>query len=201
MRTHQRSKTLTMKNKLLAIAALAAACGLPAHALTLQGTSTTPGNTLVDYSAPGLLSFDADFGDRGFVSAEYQIEADDLLAPLDFSALVRNLTVFGLDGIGLSLGAGSFSGIGTVTRFFGGAAQVLGAGTDAVEIRFDTPEFYDVEIGDVFGTSGNRNWTIDLRGLNVGDRFTITMAVPEPGTLALLAAALSLGLVARRRRG
>lgn len=191
-----------MINRLLAIAALAAACTLPAHALTLQGTSTTPGNTIVDYSAPGLLSFDADFGGRGFVSAEYEVEADDLLAPIDFSALVRNLTGIGLDGIGIGLSAGRFSGIGTVTRFFGGAAQVLGAGSDAVEIRFDTPEFFDVEIGDVFGTTpGARNWTIDLTGLNVGDRFTVTMSVPEPGTLALLAAALSLGLLARRRRG
>lgn len=190
-----------MINKFLAIAALAATCSLPVHALTLQGTSTTPGNTIVDYSAPGLLSFDADFGGSGFVSAEYAIEADDLLVPLDFSALVRNLTGIGLDGTGLRLSAGTFSGIGTVTRFFGGSAQVLGAGSDAVEIRFDTPEFFDVEIGDVFGAAGNRNWTIDLTGLNVGDRFAITMAVPEPGTLALLAAALSLGLVARRRRG
>lgn len=189
-----------MTHKTLAIAALAAACSLPAHALTLQGTSTTPGNTIVDYSAAGLLSFDADFSARGSVSAEYRIDDGDLL--VDFSALVRNLTGVGLDGIGIRLSAGSFSGIGTVTRFFGGAAQVLGAGSDAVAIRFDTPEYFDVEIGDVFGNPGRSNWTLDFSGLSVGDRFTITMtAVPEPGTLALLAAALSLGLAAHRRRG
>jgi hypothetical protein len=193
-----------MNSKLLAAALLAATCSLPAQALVLTGTAGTAGNLLTDYSAPGLLSFDADFTGRGFVSAEYQVEADDLLAPLDFSALVRNLTGAGLDGVGIALSAGTFSQAGTVTRFFGGAAQVLGVGSEGVQIRFDTPEFYDVEIGDVFGsTPGARNWTIDLSGLAVGDRFTVTMAVPEPGTLALLAAALSLGLVttARRRRG
>lgn len=184
--------------KILAISALVAACSLPAHALSVLGTSSTPGNGIADYSGPGLLSFDADFGALGSVSAEYRIDDGDRL--VDFSALVRNLTGVGLESIGIRLSAGGFSGIGTVTRFFGGDAQVLGAGSDSVAIHFDVPEFFDTEIGDVFGTPGRSNWALDFSGLRVGDSVTVTVtAVPEPGTLALLAAAMGLGLFARRR--
>lgn len=191
-----------MIRPLLCAAALAAAIAAgPAQALALVGSGGSAGS-LTDYSDEGLLSFDAEFtGSAGRIVATYAIEAGDLLAPVDFNALLLNLTGEGLGGYVLSLSAGQFSGAGTVTRFFGGSTEVTGLGSGTMTLDFDTPEFFDVEVGDVFGAPGSANWLVDFSGLQVGDRVRLSVsAVPEPGTLALAATVLGLTLLGRRRR-
>jgi hypothetical protein len=193
-----------MIRHLLSAAAVAAliAAG-PAQALALVGSGGSAGS-LTDYSEEGLLSFDADFtGTAGRIVATYAIEAGDLLAPLDFNALLRNFTGEGLGGYVLSLSAGQFGGAGTVTRQFGGSTAVAGLGSGMLTLDFDTPEFVDVEVGDVLGTPGAANWLVDFGGLGlqVGDRVRVAVsAVPEPGTLVLAATVLGIALLGRRRR-
>ena len=191
-----------MIRPLLCAAALAAAIAAgPAQALALVGSGGSAGS-LTDYSDEGLLSFDAEFtGSAGRIVATYAIEAGDLLAPVDFNALLLNLTGEGLGGYVLSLSAGQFSGAGTVTRFFGGSTEVTGLGSGTMTLDFDTPEFFDVEVGDVFGTPGRTNWLVDFSGLQDGDRVRLSVsAVPEPGTLMLAATVLGMALLGRRRR-
>lgn len=193
-----------MIRHLLSAAAVAAliAAG-PAQALALVGSGGSAGS-LTDYSEEGLLSFDAEFtGTAGRIVATYAIEAGDLLAPVDFNALLFNLTNEGLGGYVLSLSAGQFGGAGTVTRQFGGSTAVTGLGSDTLTLDFDTPEFFDVEVGDVFGTQGAANWLVDFSGLGlqVGDQVRLAVsAVPEPGTLMLAATVLGMTLLGRRRR-
>lgn len=191
-----------MIRPLLCAAALAAAIVAgPAQALALVGSGGSAGS-LTDYSGEGLLSFDAAFtGSAGRIVATYAIEAGDLLAPVDFNALLLNLTGEGLGGYVLSLSAGQFGGAGTVTRYFGGDTVVTGLGSGTLMLDFDTPEFFDVEVGDVFGTPGRTNWLVDFSGLQVGDRVRLAVsAVPEPGTLMLAATVLGMALLGRRRR-
>jgi len=183
-----------------AVAALIAAG--PAQALALVGSGGSAGS-LTDYSGEGLLSFDAEFtGSAGRIVATYAIEAGDLLAPVDFNALLLNFTGEGLGGYVLSLSAGQFGGAGTVTRQFGGSTAVTGLGGGTLTLDFDTPEFFDVEVGDVFGTPGRANWLVDFSGLQVGDQVRLAVsAVPEPGTLVLAATLLGMTLLGRHRRG
>lgn len=191
-----------MIRPLLCAAALAASIAAgPAQALALVGNGGSAGN-LTDYSDEGLLSFDAAFtASAGRIVATYAIEAGDLLAPVDFNALLLNLAGEGLGGYVLTLSAGQFGGAGTVTRYFGGNTEVTGPGSGTLGLDFDTPEFFDVEVGDVFGTPGRSNWLVDFSGLQVGDQVRLSVsAVPEPGTLALAATVLGMALLGRRRR-
>ncbi len=191
-----------MKTRLPALAAaLFAACG-PACALVYQGAHSAGASTAADYGGTGLLSFDIDFADHAPVTLNYTVEAGDLLAPVDFNAILRNFTGVGQSWISLALSGGEFAGAGSVTRSFGGATNVGGDGAQAL-LGFDTPEFLDVQLGDPLGAGAPaRNWSIDLSGLRAGGAFSITAAsVPEPSTLALLLGAMGLLGWTTARRG
>jgi hypothetical protein len=189
------------KHTLAAAAALALAAG-GAHAITFEGYSAGAGTLVEDFSGPGLLSFDLDFANFTPAVLEFRIDDGDLGMPITFNAIVRNFTGQGLEFLSFTLSQGSFSTVGTVTRLFGGGSAAVGGPGSAVAISFAPPEFLDVEIGNVLGsTAGALDWRIDNAAFNPGDRFSITVAIPEPGTYALMAAGLGLvGWLARRRR-
>jgi hypothetical protein len=153
------------------------------------------------FSDAGLLSFDIDFANFVPAVLDYRIDDGDLGMPITFNALVRNLTGQGLETLRFTLSQGSFSTVGSVSRQFGGSADIGGPGA-SVLVSFTPPEFLDLEIGNVFGsTPGALDWRIDNLAFNAGDRFSITVAIPEPGTYALMLAGLGLvGWLARRRR-
>lgn len=182
-----------MKTRFLALAAtLIAACG-PASALIYQGAHSTGASAAADYSGAGLLSFDIDFADNAPVTLNYTVEAGDLLAPVDFNAILRNFTGLGQSWISFTLTGGAFDGIGSVTRSFGGTTTVGGDSHYAL-LNFNPPEFLDVEIGDPLGTNLAANdWSLSLAGLQAGGSFSITAtSVPEPSTYALMLGALGL---------
>lgn len=174
-----------------ATATLVLACS-PASALILLNTNTSGNSVATDYSTPGLLSFDVDFNDRSPITLAYTVEAADLLAPITFNAIFRNLTGLGQNSYGLSLSGGSFDTVGSVTRFFGGSTALSGTPQN-VALNFNTPEFFDVQLGNPLGNNALANdWLLNLSGLQPGSTFSITATVPEPSAYALMFGALGL---------
>ncbi|MGH8852791.1 MAG: PEP-CTERM sorting domain-containing protein [Telluria sp.] len=169
-----------------------------AHAALITGTAGS--NTVTDYSAAGVVSFDLDLHDFSATTLNIVLEAGDLQGPLRFNALVRNLAGADLSRFTFSLQGIGFAGAGTVTPTFGTLGGV-GISASAAGISFATPEWAEFQFGDVLGGAGQLDWLLATAGLRAGDSFTITATVPEPSTSALLLTMLCMaGLFAARRR-
>ena len=187
--------------KLLATAALALAVHFPASAALLVNQATDGLSLATDFSADGLIAFDLGLNDAQPVRLDFLLSAADVGGALDLNALLRNLTGAGLDRLHLSLSLGSYDTIGSVTRPFGGGATTVDVHGQLASLTFVGTEYLDVFIGNPFAEPGLSDWRIDTRGLNAGDVLAITIAVPEPGAVALvLSALLALGAVRARRR-
>ena len=194
---------MMMNKTLLALAAAAATTlALPAHAASFTGVATEGPIVAEDYSSDALISFDLDFLSQTTATLSYRITEADLGGMgLSFNAVLRNLADVGFTGYNLILSTGSFDAVGTVTRQFGGDATVSFNGAMAT-VRFDSPEYLDVELGDPLMSGFNQvDWAIS--GLSAGDRLSITVsAVPEPETYAMMLAGLAMmGWMTRRSRG
>lgn len=185
--------------KLLAFAgALTLSCAANAALLT----ASTGLNPVANYSAAGSVSFDLDLQDFSGKSLTFTLEEDDLLGPLTFDALVRNLAGAALERFTFSLQGIRFAAPGTVTPAFGSIGRI-DSGDFAAGISFASPEYAEFQFGDVFGDAGTADWLLDTAGLRAGDTFTITAAVPEPSSAALVLPMLcmaSLMAAARRRK-
>ena len=185
--------------KLLAFAgALTLSCAANAALLT-AGTGSNP---VTSYSGAGSVSFDLDLRDFSNKSLTFTLEEGDLLGPLAFDALVRNLAGASLDRFTFSLQGIRFAAPGTVTPAFGSIERV-DSGDFAAAISFAAPEYAEFQFGDVFGDAGTADWQLDTAGLRAGDTFTITATVPEPSSAALVLPMLcmaSLMAAARRRK-
>ena len=176
----------------------------PAHAVSFEGSSSAGSSVVTDYSDIGKLSFDLDLLDTSPVVMSFRVGASDLALPIAFNAVVRNLIGMGLEQLSFTPSQSSFTSVGTVTRAFGGTTLASGAGTGRVGLVFNGPEFFDLELGNAYGTTpAATDWTLAQAGFQPGDRFTLTLAaaVPEPQGHALMLAGLGLlgCLVARSK--
>jgi len=190
------------------IAAAAALALMPAaHAVSLQGGSfqTLAGNSVEDFSDAGALSFTLGLENLTPVSLTYVVGGADG-AQLAFDALIDNFLRTPMQSVVFALGNGaSFGTLGSAHAPFS-TVSVARLGANTARVAFGgNGEGYGVEVGDVFGTSaGATDWLINLNGLQAGQSFTmtITTAVPEPSTYALVVTGLAVaGIAARRRRG
>lgn len=167
-----------------------------AGAIVLITSTVPPGSAIVDASAPGLLSFDLDLGGTpplAPITLLYELEATDIGSPPAFSVLLRNFLAEGVPQLVFTLDAGSFSLVGSVIRPFGGTSQVGVAGGTA-GIVFTPAEFFEAEIGDVFGTTaGASPWQIDFGGFGAGQPVQLVIEVPELPPSALLLVGLLVG--------
>jgi hypothetical protein len=190
---------------LVAMAGLALALGAApaAQAATLVSTQAGGGNIVSDFAAPGLVAFDLDLV-AGHVPTvvEYTLDAADLAGPLEFNSVVRSFLGAGLPRLVVGFEGVSLASLGSVTRAFGGStAATVGTGGAWVELLFTPAEFFDVQLGNPLAQALPVNWILNTTGLVVGDRIRISMTVPAPAGLPLVALALLTAGVALRRRG
>ena len=189
-----------MQTKYLFAFTFAVALSGASHAVVLTGSSASSANTVTDYSAPGLVSFDLDLASFAPTRLDFVLEADDLLGPLSLNAVVRNLSGAALTGFDFRLEGISFAQAGTVTPTFG-TLGYSGYGSDYASIGFSAPEWAEFHFGNALGDAGAADWLLSTAGLRAGDSFSITAEVPEPSSAALMLSALCMsGLLAMRRK-
>lgn len=180
--------------------AFAAALTLSCAANAALLTSSSGSNAVTDYSTAGSVAFDLDLKNFSAKRLTFTLEDADLLGPLSFDALVRNLSGAALNRFTFSLEGIRFAAPGTVTPAFGSVARV-DSGDFGAAISFAASEYAEFQFGDAFGEAGTADWLFDTTGLRAGDTFTITAAVPEPSSAALVLPMLCMaGLMAARRR-
>ncbi|WP_349742504.1 PEP-CTERM sorting domain-containing protein [Roseateles cavernae] len=190
-----------MKTTLIATALLALAAQAQAAQYTgAQGTAVVG----TDYVTASELFFDLDFASRGSVTLSFAVEAQDLASPLlSFNSVVRNLSGLGFEGVSVKLDGASFAlPQGTVATDGFQPVQSWGSNSGALWAKFGGPgvttDFY---LGKPLAEMVGTDWTLDLSGRQVGDVFSITVAVPEPESYALMLVGLAaVGWVARRRK-
>lgn len=191
-----------MKLHQLALAALAAASITSAQAAVFNGATTVGATTVTDYSLGSALAFDIDFASLSSVTLNFSLEAADFSGdPLTFNALVRDLSFAGFNGVNIKLSGISFvAPAGTITTDGFASVSASGSSLSQAWATFNpavTSEFY---IGNPLMQAGAADWTLNLNGLQAGDQFSITVAVPEPETYAMLVAGLAVVASVGRRR-
>ena len=192
-----------MKLHHIALAALAAATiGTQAQAAVFNGANTAGGNVVVEQTLGSDLSFDLDLYSKAPVTLNFTLESSDFSGDtLTFSALVRNLTALGFSNVSVKLSGITFaSNAGTFATDGFAAVSASGNSATSAWATFTpdlTSEFY---IGNPFGNAGQANWALNLDGLHAGNQFSVTVAVPEAETYAMVVAGLAvMGLAVRRR--
>lgn len=182
-----------------AFAALMLAGG--AQGAVLLSSSGSPANLATDYSAPGLVSFNLDLKNFNATRLNFVLEEEDLLGPLNLSAMVLNLRGLPFPQFNFTLQGIVFAGAGSVTPAFGTLGTVS-HDANSVRILFDQAEPAEFHFGNPLGLQGQTDWVLDTAGLRAGDTFAIVAQVPEPSTVALLLPMLCMAgaMAARRRR-
>jgi hypothetical protein len=183
----------------LALALALGAFATPARAAHLDhGASDLGGGSVVETDlGPGFLAFDPAFPTFAPMTLAIVFDAGEAGAPIAWNALVDNLTGELWRAFSIRLVGATFAEIGSAS---GNSAAVTAVVTSAGEalIRFGEPgEAAGIDLGAALGAGA------DWRIAGAGSGFTMVLqplAVPEPGTAALLAIGLA-SLAARRVRG
>lgn len=171
-----------------------------ANAAILTGSTGSAANAVTNYSTGALVSFDLDLQNFSATKLDFMVEADDLLLPhLSLNAIVRNLSGQSLEQFNFTLDGISFAAAGSVTPTFGTLGSIGFSGTKAA-IEFGSPEWAEFHFGNPLTVNGKTDWLLSTQGLRAGDAFSITAAVPEPGSMTLMLSALVMLAFAKWRR-
>lgn len=192
---------MNMKNLLIALVGAAAFAG-SANAAVLTSFNAAPGNVVTDYSSDGLVAFNLDLAQLRNTTLTFTLQQADLAGPtLSFNAVLANLSGAGIPSFGFRLDGISFAGAqGSVTPQFSSVSSLAATAT-SVDVNLAAPEYAELHFGNPFLENGKLDWSFSTAGLQAGDTFTITSAVPEPSNVALMLAGLGVfGLLRRRAR-
>ena len=187
------------------VACLAALFQIPsAHALTFVSQATN-GNTVdLAFATADTIAADIAFLASGPVTITWQLDADDVVrGAAAFNSIVDNFSDTPFGALTLRVDAGAITAGSFASN--DGAMTVTARSEQSVAFAFSPAMATQAYLGDPFLAGGaTADWSISLAGLSAGDTLSLTMttAVPEPGTWAMLAGGLGLlALNAGRRRG
>ena len=186
-----------------AAACLAAFFHMPsAHALTFV-SQTTNGNTVdLAFAASDTIAADVGFLAPGSVTITWQLDADDVVrGAAAFNSIVDNFSATPFGALTVHVDGGAITPGGFASN--DGAMTLTAQDARSVSFVFTPAMATQAYLGDPFLSGSTPDWSISLAGLAAGDTLSVTMttAVPEPGTWAMLAGGLVLlALNAGRRR-
>lgn len=190
-------------NPLLAAVAASVLAAVPSvHALELMATDADSHVVSLEFSTPQTIAADIGFVSPGSVTLTYALDADDVArGSAAFNGILDNFTggTFGLLTVSVSAGGLNLGAFESND----GAMTIVSQDVTSVTFAFSPLLETQAYLGDPFFTGTASDWALDLTGLAAGDSFSLTVAVavPEPGTWAMLAGGLGLlGLLRRRRR-
>ncbi len=186
------------------VACLAALFQIPsAHALTFVSQATN-GNTVdLAFATADTIAADIGFVASGSVTITWQLDPEDVVrGAAAFNSIVDNFSATPFGALTVHVDGGAITPGGFASN--DGAMVVTAQDARSVSFAFSPAMATHAWLGDPFLSGGTPDWSISLAGLGAGDTLSITMttAVPEPGTWAMLAGGLGLlALNAGRRRG
>jgi len=188
---------------LLAACAAAVLLAAPSvHALELIATEANGHEVSLAFSTPQVIAADIGFVSPGSVTFTYALDADDVArGSAGLNGILDNFTGGMLGVLTVSVSAGGLN-VGSFESNDGGMA-IAAQAAKSVTFSFSPLLETQAYLGDPFFTGTASDWTVDLAGLAAGDSLalTVAVAVPEPGTWAMLAGGLGLIGLMRSRRG
>ena len=192
-----------VRASLVTLAASAVLTASPlAQALTLVSSALNGNQIDTAFSTPGLAAVDIGFLAPGSIALQFEVDADDIArGSARFNSIVDNLSGVGFGLLQLSMDRGTLTAGGAESN--DGAVGFASIAARSVTFEFTPPMTTQAYLGDALLTGSSADWTLGFDTLAAGDRFTLTVtaAVPEPGTWALMVLGLAGVAAGVRRRG
>lgn len=192
-----------VRASLVTLAASAVLTASPlAQALTLVSSSLNGNQIDTAFSTPELAAVDIGFLTPGSIALQFEVDADDIArGSARFNSIVDNLSGVGFGLLQVSMDRGTLTAGGAESN--DGTVGVASVAARSVALEFTPPMTTQAYLGNALLTGSSADWTLGFDTLAAGDRFTLTVtaAVPEPGTWALMVLGLAGVAVGVRRRG